>query len=275
VLSLTFWESWRGDRPRSWWTEWIKRQLVTRLFDGAFVGGERAQRYAESLGIPPGRIVRGYDVVDTPYFVRAAAEARAKAAQLRPALGLPERYFLYVGRLSPEKNLPSLLRAYGAYRRVAPEGWALLIVGSGPQESDLKQLAEELALPDVHWPGFQQLDALPPFYALGSCLVLPSTSEPWGLVVNEAMAAGLPVIVSERCGCVPELVREGVNGFVFDPGDEAALTHTMIRVSSDGCNVAEMGRASQQIISDYTPDTWAAQFLELIRLVRCGEGASL
>jgi glycosyltransferase involved in cell wall biosynthesis len=114
----------------------------------------------------------------------------------------------------------------------------------------------------VHLPGFKQYEELPAWYAAAGAFVHASTSEQWGLVVNEAMAAGLPVLVSNRCGCAPELVREGVNGFTFNPNDEEALANHLLHVSSMSPGARkEMGRASQQIITSLAPEQFGKGLL--------------
>ena len=115
-------------------------------------------------------------------------------------------------------------------------------------------------------PGFRQYDELPAFYGLAGAFVHASTTEQWGLVVNEAMAAGLPVIVSGRCGCAPDLVRNGVNGFTFDPEDVEELAGLMQRMAAmrDGQRVA-MARAGQRIIADWGPQRFADGLLQAVR----------
>ncbi|MBM3474724.1 MAG: glycosyltransferase family 4 protein [Armatimonadetes bacterium] len=268
AAAVAFWETARIDRPRQFVREWLKRRFVSQTLDGAFVSGVRGAAYARELGVAESRVVPGYSVVDNEHFRRGSEAARNQAAQLRARLELPNQFALYVGRFAPEKNLPTLLRAYAAYRRGQPLPWSLVLVGTGKQEQELRSLTHALHLTDVHWVPFQTQEKLPQFYGLASCLVLPSTVEPWGLVVNEAMAAGLPVLVSTRCGCVPELVREGVNGFTLQPNDVAGLAGLMARMAANTTDRAAMGRASQEIIADYTPETWAQHLLELIDRVR-------
>lgn len=106
----------------------------------------------------------------------------------------------------------------------------------------------------VHMPGFKQYHELPYYYAFASAFIHASTSEQWGLVVNEAMAAGLPVLVSERCGCVPELVKEGMNGFTFNPSDSTALANLMHAITNGSYDLELMGRKSSEIISNWQPD---------------------
>jgi len=102
-----------------------------------------------------------------------------------------------------------------------------------------------------------QYPDLPEFYRVASACILASVSETWGLVVNEAMASGLPVLVSHRCGCVPDLVQEGVNGFTFDPLDMEELTRLMLKVSAPGFPLPAFGAASREIISRWSARLFA------------------
>lgn len=249
-------DSQRVDRPRIAIREWLKGWWVRRHYDSAFVAGERAADYLMGLGFPRERIWTGYDVVDNGAIASGAADARAAASELRASLGLPDRFFLFVGRFSGEKNLPRLLEAYAGYRQAAGrQAWGLVMVGRGPQDDLLQRRAQ--GIDGVVFAGFQQADQLPAYYGLASCLVLPSLSETWGLVVNEAMAAGLPVLVSHRCGCVPELVRSGWNGYLCDPLDIVGMVRTMAVLSSPSAAIDAMGAASRRIVALYTPETWA------------------
>lgn len=249
-------DSQRVDRPRIALREWLKGWWVRRHYDSAFVAGERAADYLTGMGFPRERIWTGYDVVDNDTIASGAADARAAASELRTRLGLPDRFFLFVGRFSGEKNLPRLLEAYAGYRQAAGrQAWGLVMVGRGPQDDLLQRRAQEID--GVVFAGFQQADQLPAYYGLASCLVLPSLSETWGLVVNEAMAAGLPVLVSPRCGCVPELVRSGWNGYLCDPLDIAGMARSMAVLSSPETDIDAMGAASRRIVALYTPETWA------------------
>ncbi|MFI5329510.1 MAG: glycosyltransferase family 4 protein [Desulfobaccales bacterium] len=253
-----------GDQTRSYWREWGKRQIVSR-FDAALVAGRRQKEYAAFLGIPAKRIFLGYDVVDNEHFSQEAAVVRQKAEFYRQQGGLPQRYFLTVSRFIGKKNLPFLLEAYMRYRRMAvTHHWDLVLCGSGPMEAGLREQAGQM--PGVHFPGFKQASELPIYYGLASTFIIPSShNEQWGLVVNEAMACGLPVLVSRACGCAQDLVQEGVNGFTFDPHDVDALARLLLRISSGQMDLAAMGQASRNIISAYTPETFAANLLAAIK----------
>src|SRR5256885_1715711 len=227
-------ESARQDEPRTWWEEMIKRRIVN-LYSAALVGGKRHVEYLVELGMPGERIFVGYDVVDNEYFRQRAEEVRSQRSEVRQKYGLPENYFLASARFIPKKNLPRLIRAYSVYRQklevAGNTPWDLVLLGDGPLRQTLNSQLSTLNLQaHVHLPGFKQYDELPVDYALAKTFVHPSTTEQWGLVVNEAIASGLPVIVSDRCGCVPELVNG--NGFTFDPFDEQELVARLSQMAS-------------------------------------------
>ncbi len=251
------------DQKRNALREWVKGWWVRRHYDAAFAAGERTVAYLMRMGFPRELIWTGYDVVDNEAFAAGAAAARSREDSLRARLGLPDRYFLFVGRFAPEKNVLRMLEAYAMYRQAAGwRAWGLVLVGAGPQETELRARAQELN--DVVFAGFQQADAVSAYYGLASCLVLPSISETWGLVVNEAMAAGLPVLLSHRCGCVPELVRPGLNGYIYDPLDTDDMARLMGVMSSRAVDVNKMGEESTRIVALYTPATWANTFADCV-----------
>ncbi len=245
------------DFQRRWWTELPKKRLLG-LVGAALVGGRAHEEYLETLGLPSGRIFRGYDVVDNDHFARGAQRARRQANTEEDRLGLPRPYFLASGRFVEKKNFPGLIEAFAEYRRTVSKAWDLVILGDGPARQDIERAIERNGLQDaVHLPGFKQYDELPLYYALAGAFVHPSTTEQWGLVVNEAMAAGLPVLVSERCGCAPDLVDAGRNGYTFDPGDPGDIARTLRRVSQVKNGLNEMGRASREIVGKWAPDRFA------------------
>jgi len=262
-LSIYIGDSQWGDRRRNPVKEWIKGWWARRHYDAAFAAGERAAAYLQMMGFPREKIWTGYDVVDNQAFAAGAEVARQDAAALRLRLNIPEKFFLFVGRFAPEKNLPRLVEAYASYRHAAgTDAWGLVLVGGGPEERLLRRRVE--AIPGVVFAGSHRSDELGLYYGLASCLILPSVSETWGLVVNEAMAASLPVIVSHRCGCVAELVRPGFNGYVVDPLDVDGMARTMGIMSSTLVDCASMGEASRQIVALYTPETWANSLADCI-----------
>jgi 1,2-diacylglycerol 3-alpha-glucosyltransferase len=248
-------ESTGWDERRLWWKEWIKSRIV-RLCSAALVGGSPQADYIERLGMPAESVFLGYDAVDNGYFAIKAEEIKKNAAESRKRYELPERYFLASARFIEKKNLLRLIQAYANYhsslvtRRLLP--WPLVLLGDGPLKSDLLSLIANLQLQQaVLLPGFKQYDELPVYYGLASAFIHASTTEPWGLVVNEAMASGLPVIVSDRCGCASDLVEEGCNGFTFDPCDVEQLAQLLLKVSAFDFPLSSFGVESQRIISRF------------------------
>jgi 1,2-diacylglycerol 3-alpha-glucosyltransferase len=260
-------ESTALDKPRSAWREWIKRWIVD-LYSTALVGGERQVDYLIRLGMRRERIFTGYDVVDNEYFRQKAEEVRGPAfAGLRPGsqglavrqkYGLPENYFLASARFIEKKNLPTLIRSYARYRQLAANTdnrpWDLVLLGDGPLRETLNSQLSTLSLQhSVLLPGFKQYEELPVYYGLANAFVHASTTEQWGLVVNEAIASGLPVIVSNRCGCVPELIED--NGFTFDPNNEHELASRLFEMASLSDNEHKRFEdASRRIAANFGPE---------------------
>lgn len=267
VASVIMSESTRHDDRRRLFKESVKR-LIVSLADAAFVGGRAHAEYMNSLGMPDHRITYGYDVVDNLHFGRGAAIARVNAAKVRAELGLPERYFLCCARLIPKKNIGSLIEAYHSYRANSDhEPWDLVIVGPGPMKDGLKEAADALGVGSTcHLVGPKSYSDLPAYYGLAQAFVIPSKVEPWGLVVNEAMASGLPIIASWMSGSVSELVQDGHNGFVVDPFDVASITDGLLRISRNDCDRKGMGAASEKIVQGWGLDRFAAGFESAAKL---------
>jgi glycosyltransferase involved in cell wall biosynthesis len=258
-------ESARQDEPRTGWKEMAKRRIVA-LYSAALVGGQRHVDYLVELGMPRDRIFTGYDVVDNRYFRQKAEEVRNQTSEVRQKYALPENYFLASARFVEKKNLPKLIKAYAKYRIRSESGsqksevidgkalWELVLLGDGPLKTDLCRLISNLRLNEhVHLPGFKQYEELPVYYGLAKAFVHASTTEQWGLVVNEAIASGLPVIVSNRCGCAPELVNG--NGFTFDPGNRHELVTRLLQMASlSDKERKHLGDNSCRIAGNFAPE---------------------
>jgi glycosyltransferase involved in cell wall biosynthesis len=264
VPAVVMSESTEWDMPRQVWRESIKRQIV-RLCATALVGGQAHANYMVQLGMPAERVFLGYDAVDNRYFENKVVEIRRQKSESRKKRGLPERYFLASARFIEKKNLLRLIEAYSLYRQKSEVRgqrseirWSLVLLGDGPLRSDLCHLISDLGLEHcVHLPGFKQYDELPAYYGLASAFIHASTTEQWGLVVNEAMASGLPVLVSNRCGCAPDLVQEGENGFTFDPCNVEQLAGLMLKISAFNFPISHFGAVSQHIVADWGPERFA------------------
>jgi glycosyltransferase involved in cell wall biosynthesis len=246
-------ESQQSDSVRWKPLEWLKRAVV-RQFDSALVGGRSHARYLEALGMSGDRIAYGYDVVDNRHFEQGALRARSDAAEVRRRMSLPERYFLASARFIEKKNLPFLVDAFARCHADAGENDShLVVLGDGPERTAIEARIRAAGLHGrVHLPGFIQYGELPHYYGLAEAFVLPSLVEPWGLVVNEAMAAAIPVLVSRACGAA-ELVIEGENGFTFDPHDAGALARFIGTLERDAGLRRKMGDEGHRLISRHGP----------------------
>ncbi len=263
-------ESAKHDERRTSWREWVKRRVV-KMCSAALVGGRIHADYVAELGMPRGQISIGYDAVDNEHFAKGAAQSKEQSAKNRHKYCLPEKYFLASARFIEKKNLPRLLKGYALYRQKAKSGkqqaqiWDLVLLGDGPLRPILNSQLSALNLGgNVHMPGFRQYPDLPAYYGLANAFVHAGTTEQWGLVVNEAMASGLPVLVSNRCGCAPDLVQEGVNGWTFDPYDVEALAELMLKVSAFYFPLSAYGDASRRIIADWGPERFASGLKEAV-----------
>jgi len=252
---ITF-DSTANDHRRVWYKELIKK-LFIRLCNGAFVYGSKAREYLMQLGMPVEKITIRYQATHNQEIAALHAKHRECRDEEQGRMGLKKNNFIYVGRLSHEKNINRLMVVFAQVKRsvIAAGEWGLIVVGDGP----LRQQLQTAATSGIVFVGGKSWREVTEYYALADVCILPSTSEPWGLVVNEAMICGLPVIVSDRCGSAHDLVVDGENGFVFDPYNEAELVERMRYFVEHPERIGEMGAASLRIIGDYTPESSARQ----------------
>jgi glycosyltransferase involved in cell wall biosynthesis len=194
-----------------------------------------------------------------------AIQGFSASCRLKPAL---RNYFIASARFVAKKNLPCLIEAYSWYRKGLTgentengedRGWDLVLLGDGEMRPALEAQVAALNLQDhITMPGFKQYAELPAYYGAAGAFIHASTTEQWGLVVNEAMASGLPVLVSNRCGCAPDLVKEGINGFTFDPCNIEQLARLMRCVAEmEPGRRVEMGARSRQLIAPWGTERFA------------------
>ncbi len=250
---MVFCNSTYHDRPRGNFRDHLKRWFF-RFCHGYFCYGQRSRRYLLSYGAPDERVYTRCQAAALPrdYDPSRALERRlAFLAEGRAPV------ILYVGRLAPEKNLFVLLQAFQTLLAARPD-CTLRLVGEGPYRAALEAAAARRKLGDkVVFAGSRKGDDLWEEYARATCLVLPSVSEPWGLVVNEALAYGCPVVVSERCGCVPELVLEGKTGYACAPDSAEQLCESVNRLLSLSDRAA-VARNCVELMDGFTPRVAAA-----------------
>ena len=256
--TILFSDSKEDDASRSWWQEKFKSKLI-KLYQAALVGGKPHQRYLEKLGMRVEAIFSGYDVVGNNIF------SPTNLKHLPNPINQP--YFLSINRFVPKKNLLFLLASYAEYcQLLGDRAWDLVLCGDGELRPQIETKIAQLNLQHkVHLPGFLQQEELLPYFAHAGCFIHASTTEQWGLVVNEAMAAGLPVLVSNRCGCFEDLIVEGVNGFGFDPGNSQQLTNLMLTISAENFDRQKIGQAALEHIQKFSPEYFAQSLTQAVQ----------
>jgi glycosyltransferase involved in cell wall biosynthesis len=266
-VPLLLWsESTAWDRRRGYpLVEFMKARFL-KLCAAFVVPGRSSFEYLTALGIAPQRIFTAPNAVDTALFSNLAETARRKESQVR-SRHLPSRYFLYVGRLVKDKGVFELLEAYAQLEAEIRCNVGLVFAGTGSDSRKLIERAAKISPGAIQFAGFVHREELPEVYAFADALIFPTHSDPWGLVVNEAMACSLPVILTSVAGCASDLVQDGKNGFVIPPRDVARLARAMTRVAEDSARRAEMGRRSGERIEANSPDKWANGMLEAVKSV--------
>jgi glycosyltransferase involved in cell wall biosynthesis len=228
------------------------RRWLYRRTDVFMAYGQRPKEFLVRRGAPPGRISIGLQVIP--------AEQLPAPSASKAGLGLgSQRVTLFVGYFTPRKGAKFLL---SAFQRVAGPDDVLALVGSGPQEPELRALAGSDSR--ILFPGYFDGADKSSWYAAADVFVLPTLHDPWGVVANEAMHFGLPVVTTDAAGCTPDLVRPGVNGLVVPAGNDAALGHALGHLLNDADLRHKMGARSRAIISGYTTAAAAERWLEVI-----------
>jgi glycosyltransferase involved in cell wall biosynthesis len=255
VPFLLWLESTASDqRHRYFAVEFLKRRFL-RWCSGAVVPGHSSRNYARDLGVRESQIFTAPNAVDNNFF--AQRTDALKRRETRPGRKLPSRYFLFAGRLVPEKGVFDLLDAYAKLGPDLRSQMSLVFAGSGRAEPQLIARSRAIQPGSVHFAGFVQKEELADFYALADMLILPTHTDTWGLVVNEAMACGLPIICATVAGCAADLVQDGWNGRLVAPGDVAQLAAAMDSLARDPELRSKMGTRSRQRIALYSPQAWA------------------
>ncbi len=236
--------------------------LVKRLFvrncRAFVVPGKSSFEYVQSMGAPAEKIHTAPNAVDNQLFATLARSTRERDQQSRSELDLPSRYFLYAGRIIPEKGIFHLIEAYAQLPPDLRSQIGLVFVGEGSAKKELMECAAKIHPGSVIFPGFAQREQLASFYALAEVLVFPTLSDPWGLVVNEAMACGLPIISTDVAGCTADLVQHGQNGFVIAANHVDQLTEAMSAFARDQKLASRMGASSARLIESFSPESCAA-----------------
>ncbi len=254
-------ESTEGDHSRNRIKEFFK-SLIIKQFDGYFNFGTLSKNYLLTLGAKPENMLVNRNCVDNTLLKKKYSESILNRFQGQKDLNLPAHNFIFVGRLINFKNLFFLLECFSEAQKQNSTDWGLIILGDGEQKKDVQSFVTVQNIKNVSFQKSVSWQDVPKYLALSDIFVLPSYSEPWGLVVNEAMACGMPVLVSEKCGCAVDLVQNGQNGYTFSPYDKPQFTSLLLKFMNNEADVLKMGEISQQIIKDYSPENVAKEMYE-------------
>lgn len=242
------------------------QSFLVRHATACIAYGNAACEYLVKAGGLPAKVVVGVNAVDNLFFLEKADQARKELEAFKNIHHLQGINFLYVGNLVPLKGLYEALNAFAQLRK---EGqFHFHLVGKGPEEERLRHRAIQLGLENqIHFWGTQPPERVPFYYALADVFVFPSLYDVWGLVLNEAMACGLPVIASSIAGATRDLVVDGENGFVIDPRNEAQFTEALKRLLLDADLRRKMGeRAAATIQAKATIQHSVQAFMQAIQL---------
>jgi glycosyltransferase involved in cell wall biosynthesis len=261
--------------PRPWWKRAAKAVILRALFSqatGLYVGARNRQYFAH-YGIPDCRLFAAPHCVDNTLFRARAAALASERQVIRARLGISDGapVVLFCGKLIDKKQPRLLLEAYDRIRR--ERACWLLLAGDGAERAAIETFVRSRGLPRVVLAGFLNQSELPAAYTAADLLVLPSAwHETWGLVVNEAMNFGLPVVVSDKVGCAADLVRHGWNGFVVPHRDAEALAEAIGRLVVDPLLRAEFGARSRALVEAYSIERCADGIVAACREARRGDG---
>lgn len=246
-------------RPRRRSREAAKRLLFPRV-DGIHSPGRDAVTYAMSYGARESQFHVFPEPIDVEHFVEGSRRSAATKAE-RDRLGLSGCVLIVVGRVIRHKGLDYL---FDAYERLCRDGCdvSLLIVGDGADEGRYRERAARL--PRVVFGGFVQQASLPQWYALADAMVFPTLGDPYGYVVEEAMACSLPVVTSSAAGEIQDRVDHGVTGYIVPPADADALYTALSKVVTDQELRMRLGKAGLQKVRGRTNDWWAGKFEEMV-----------
>lgn len=249
---------WRA-APKQWLGRVSHRWYVDTVADAALVPSDRSEFYARRLGFGPADVIRGSISADTELFTSPERTADELGSR---------RTFLSVGRLVDHKGADVLAASYARYREMVESPWDLQVVGIGPLERSFRDVE------GVTLHGFQQPPVVAALMREVSCFVLPSRIEPYGAVVHEATASGLPIICTDFVGAAPGLVQDGYNGWVVPAGDVELAAQTLARMSALlPERLAEMSAISRALSTRLSPKGWARHISdELERRSAAGGG---
>lgn len=241
----------------------IYKRWFVKNCSGYIVPGKASFEYLISLGAKVERIYLAPNAVDNDYFSRACLKYRETKEMFKQNKGYPQKIILYVGRIIEQKGISDLLKAFQILSALQSD-LGLVFVGNG-QQARYRNFCKTNRIKNIFFEGFVHQEDLPSYYAIADVFVLPTHSDPWGLVLNEAMASSLPVISSDAAGAAVDLIINEENGYIFKRGNIQQLTSCLKGILNDEQKKARMGQNALNIIKNYSPLRCAQGFLKAIK----------
>lgn len=274
-IKTAFWCQVTIDRwvKRTRWKDAIKRFVFSRV-DATLGSGEESRAFAMRYGISSEKAMCLPHSIDVIHYAEGSNQARLERDSLRGGMGLEGIVFIYVGRFWWGKGITYLLDAFKQVQNKNVFVVSLLLVGDGLEEGELKQQCINRGIKNVVFAGFKQRPDLPAFYAMADVFVFPTLGDPYGLVVDEAMACSLPVISTSAAGEIRDRIEEGINGYIVPPENSSALAERMLELAHNVELRDKMGKRSYEKITDHTPDKWAQSFERIVRTLLTKEDSN-
>jgi glycosyltransferase involved in cell wall biosynthesis len=245
--------SFMGEMLKPGWKRFLKRIIFGFLFQfpKAFLYmGEEDKKFYEYYGVRPNKLIFMPFACDNKYFFEAKTNINREAERAKRGFG-KSTVILFSGKLVPRKRPMDLLLAYEKLQKKYKD-LALAFMGDGMLRKNLEKYVEKHAIPSVHFLGFKNFTEMPVYYALADIFVLSSFNEYWGMVINEAMCFGLPVVVSDTTGAIPDLIQEGENGYTYPCGNVDVLAEKLEKLIVDNELRRKFGGKSLEIIKGYS-----------------------
>lgn len=232
------------------------KSIFVKNSDIVFCYGEKSKAYSKKLGAK--KIYISNQATDNKKIINQYKKYKQEKENIRKKYNLQKNNIIYIGRLSKEKNIPTLIKAFSQLNQT---NYNLIILGSGPEESKLKKLTKKLNLKNIRFiPGVNWKE-VPKFLVISDLMILPSTSEPWGLVTNEAMLCKVPVLVSNFCGCTEMLNKEQI----FNPNNINELKNKIKKILNNEKLKQKLIKNQAKTIKKYTPKNAAKGMINAIK----------